>query len=188
MQTFIFHRTGISANFGVQNLVRLAETNFCTACRVKFHILLILHFFQSCERGHLLVCRRSAAFPGILERHTGSINWHNMFYNTIKWQIFPIGNICNKTTSSYNCSTPHFSMSCASDSIARKCHCIQTTFLFSKKPQNLTRALGQSLLTISNLLVNVNIVTCLAVWQSLLQCKWQGTLHQRCHWRKGYQN
>lgn len=42
----------------------------------------------------------------------------------------------------------------------------------------------QSLLITSILFINVSIATCLAVWRSRLQCKWRGTLHQRCHWKR----
>lgn len=56
------------------------------------------------------------------------------------------------------------------------------SFYFQRNIQ--TPSPDQSLLTTSILFINVSIATCLAVWRSRLQCKWRGTLHQRCHWKR----
>lgn len=57
---------------------------------------------------------------------------------------------------------------------------------FYIKNKHKLRALGQ--LPIPKCLPRANSVTCLAGWQSLLRCKWRGTSHRRCHWRRGHQN
>lgn len=56
--------------------------------------------------------------------------------------ILPTENIHNETTSSYSCSTPHFSISCASDNTGS----LHPTVILSSKNlgKNLARAPGQS--------------------------------------------
>lgn len=82
--------------------------------------------------------------------------------------------------------TPHFSMKCFRAHNMKLCGCSDPAFILKNKHK--LKAPDQRQLPMPKWFPRARTVTCLAGWQSLLQCKWRGTSHRRCHWRRGHQN
>lgn len=101
--------------------------------------------------------------------------------------IFPTDNLFKEATSSssgYDSSLQYEVHQRTQQEIIGLYFFIYPAFILKNKHK--PRALDQRQLPIPKWFPRAN--TCLAGWQSLLQCKWRGTSHRRCHWRRGHQN